>query len=81
MKSFRNFIAESEAVKVGDGVFSKNDTEINGRVRAVNGSKVTVVMYDDEDKKEFEVPARDFKHPMKDGKEVTWDFPNRYFKF
>lgn len=70
-----------ESVKVGDGVFSKNDTEINGRVKAIKGSKVVVIMYDDEDKKEFEVPMSDFKRPMKDGNEVTWDFPTRYFKF
>ena len=76
-----NELEESVTVKVGDGVFSKNDTEINGRVRKINGSKVTVVMYDDEDSKEFEVPLRDFKHPMQDGKDVTWDFPNHYFRF
>lgn len=62
-------------VIVGQDVFSKNDSEIYGKVTAVGSHSATVVMWDDEDKIEQNVPLCSFTNWTG----VEWDFPNWFF--
>lgn len=63
-------------LKVGDSIFSKNNSEFNCTVKAINGNKVTVEYVDEYE--ETQVVNKSCLTYMSDGE---FEAPNRTFQF